>query len=126
MADKEKREPKSPQKVSIDARRSKVEADKLASMPGGFGWFGDLEKMLPRLLAGKDMLDLSSRVVRAIQGGRQVTMMMGAHVLRSGVQHFVKDLMETGHISGLAMNGACVIHDFELALLGKTTESVSR
>ena len=53
-------------------------------------------------------------------------MMIGAHVLRSGVQRFLKDLMEKGYISCLAMNGACVIHDFELAYLGKTTESVSR
>ncbi|MBF0233862.1 MAG: hypothetical protein HQK65_12610 [Desulfamplus sp.] len=52
--------------------------------------------------------------------------MMGAHVIRSGVQHFLINLMERGAISLIAMNGAGVIHDFELALIGKTTESVAR
>jgi hypothetical protein len=52
--------------------------------------------------------------------------MMGAHVLRSGVQRYVIDLMERGLLTCLATNGACAVHDFELALIGATTENVSR
>ncbi len=52
--------------------------------------------------------------------------MMGAHVLRAGVQRYLFDLMERGFVTCLAVNGACLIHDYELALIGKTTESVAR
>ena len=53
-------------------------------------------------------------------------LMMGAHMLRSGVQRYLIDLMEHGYLSCLAMNGAGMIHDFEFALIGATTESVAR
>ncbi len=55
----------------------------------------------------------------------EVIFMMGAHVIRAGVQLHIIDLMERGLISCIAMNGAGVIHDFELALIGATTESVA-
>jgi hypothetical protein len=51
--------------------------------------------------------------------------MMGAHVIRAGVNRFLIDLMERGILTHIAMNGAGPIHDFELALIGKTTESVA-
>jgi hypothetical protein len=51
---------------------------------------------------------------------------MGAHVLRAGTQRFLIDLMQRGLISLIAMNGAGPIHDWELALIGATTESVAR
>ncbi len=54
-----------------------------------------------------------------------VVLMAGAHVLRSGVQRFLIDLMEKGFLSCIAFNGAGVIHDYELALIGATTESVA-
>jgi len=50
---------------------------------------------------------------------------MGGHVSRSGVQKYIIDLMEKGYISCLAMNGAGIIHDYEFALIGATTESVA-
>jgi hypothetical protein len=52
--------------------------------------------------------------------------MLGAHLLRAGVNRHVIDLMERGLISHIAMNGAGVIHDYELARIGATTESVAR
>lgn len=52
--------------------------------------------------------------------------MMGAHVLRAGVNRHVIDLIERGVISHIAVNGACAIHDYELARIGETTESVAR
>jgi len=58
--------------------------------------------------------------------GRARPMMMGAHVIRSGVQRYLFELMERGYVSLLAVNGACLIHDYELALIGATTESVAR
>src|SRR5262245_57318595 len=52
--------------------------------------------------------------------------LMGAHVLRAGVSRFLIDMMERGLISHIAMNGAGPIHDWELSLIGATTESVAR
>ena len=52
--------------------------------------------------------------------------MMGAHVLRAGVSRHIIDLVERGFISHIAMNGAGAIHDYELARMGATTESVAR
>ena len=58
--------------------------------------------------------------------GASVIMMMGAHVIKQGLSRYVIDLIDRGHISVLATNGACAIHDYELARLGATTESVAR
>ena len=52
--------------------------------------------------------------------------MMGAHVLRAGVSRHIIDLVERGFIGHIAMNGAGAIHDYELARIGATTESVAR
>src|SRR5438093_912346 len=69
---------------------------------------------------------LAERVAQAHQDARPVIWMMGAHVIKQGLSRFVIDLMERGIITHVAMNGACVIHDFELAMVGATTESVAR
>lgn len=66
------------------------------------------------------------RVVAAHRRARPVILMMGAHVIKVGLSRFLIDMLERGLITHLAMNGACVIHDFELALVGATTESVAR
>jgi len=66
------------------------------------------------------------RVKLAAERGSAVILMMGAHVLRSGVQRYIIDLMERRLVSCIALNGAGVIHDYELALIGATTESVAR
>lgn len=69
-------------------------------------------------MVGRDMQS-------AVKAGAGVVMMIGAHVIRAGVQRYLIDLMERGAISCLAMNGAGVIHDYEFALIGATTESVA-
>lgn len=73
-----------------------------------------------------EMKIVAARIIEARKAGAPVVMMAGGHLIRSGVQRFVIDLMERGYISCLAMNGACVIHDYEFALIGATTESVAR
>lgn len=69
---------------------------------------------------------MGQRIREARSRGAEVILMMGAHVLRSGVQRYLIDLMERGLITAIAGNGACAIHDYELALIGATTESVAR
>lgn len=69
---------------------------------------------------------LGRRLVEASRRGTARVLLMGAHVLRAGVQRFVIDLMERGLVNHLAMNGAGPIHDWEFALIGATTESVAQ
>lgn len=74
----------------------------------------------------KRLQPLAAALARAKDQGASRILLMGAHVIRSGVQLYLIDLMRRGYISCLAMNGAGPIHDFELALYGATTESVAR
>lgn len=69
---------------------------------------------------------LGARLREARARGSARILLMGAHVIRAGVSRHLLDLMERGLISHLAMNGAGPIHDWELALIGATTESVAR
>ncbi len=69
---------------------------------------------------------IGRRLVEAKRRGGARILMMGAHVLRAGVSRHLIDLMERGLVSHIAMNGAGPIHDWELSLIGATTESVAR
>ena len=68
--------------------------------------------------------DLVSGIKAARRDGRQLIFSMGAHVIKCGLSRYVKEFMERGFITHLAGNGACSIHDFELACLGGTSEYV--
>jgi hypothetical protein len=69
---------------------------------------------------------VAARMVMARENKASVVLMIGAHVLRSGVQPHLIDLMERGYLSCIGMSGAGIIHDYEFALIGATTESVAR
>jgi hypothetical protein len=69
---------------------------------------------------------IASRMQAAKEGDAARILMMGAHVLRGGVNRFLIDWMERGVITHIAFNGAGAIHDYELARIGATTESVAR
>ncbi len=71
------------------------------------------------------ILKTASSIKSAKLHNKAVVLMMGAHVLRDGVQRYIIDLMKKGFIDCIAMNGAGVIHDFEFSLIGATTESVA-
>jgi len=70
--------------------------------------------------------EVARRLVDAKSNGAARILMMGAHVLRAGVNRHIIDLIERGSLDHLAMNGAGLIHDYELARIGATTESVAR
>lgn len=72
------------------------------------------------------LVEIAGRITAAREGGRPVILLMGAHVIKQGLSRFVIDLMEKGLLTHVGGNGACAIHDFELALIGATTESVGR
>ncbi len=69
---------------------------------------------------------LAGNVRQAAGNGSSIILMLGAHVLRKGTAPLLIDLMRRGFISHIALNGAGAIHDFELALIGQTCESVAR
>ena len=80
----------------------------------------------PRFNPGRGLEQVSRRIIGAKKNKAPVIWMIGGHVIRSGVQRYIIDLMEKGYISCLAMNGSGVIHDYELSLIGATTESVAK
>jgi hypothetical protein len=73
-----------------------------------------------------DLPVVADRLRAAKQAGAARILVMGAHLLRSGVNRHIIDLVERGFIDHIAMNGAGAIHDYELARIGATTESVAR
>ncbi len=77
-------------------------------------------------LDNPDLDTLAERIVAARRQGRQVIWMMGAHVIKQGLSSFVADFIRQGLVTHLGLNGACIIHDYELSLIGATTESVAR
>ena len=76
--------------------------------------------------AHADLAVIAQRLQAARERGAARILMMGAHVLRAGVNRFRIDWMERGVITHIAFNGAAAIHDYELARIGATTESVAR
>ncbi|MBI2679670.1 MAG: hypothetical protein HYX25_01525 [Candidatus Solibacter usitatus] len=72
------------------------------------------------------LAQVAQRLAEAKRSGAARILMMGAHVLRAGVNRHIIDLVERGWIDHIAMNGAGAIHDYELARIGATTESVAR
>jgi hypothetical protein len=87
-------------------------------------WLG-LDDPAPEF-AHPDLTEVARRFIEAKRLGAARILMMGAHVLRAGVNRHIIDLIERGLIDHIAMNGAGVIHDYELARIGATTESVAR
>jgi len=91
----------------------------------------DISEVLPldadlHLNDSPEMHAVAQRVIEARENGRQVILVMGAHVIKTGLSRFVVDLIERGVVTHIGVNGACAIHDYELALIGATTESVAR
>jgi hypothetical protein len=79
---------------------------------------------LPRTLAAETLRSLSGEILRARERGRPILWGLGAHVIKVGLSPVVVDLMERGYVTGVALNGAGVVHDFEMAFAGQTSEDV--
>jgi hypothetical protein len=80
----------------------------------------------PLLFEHPDLDAVAARLQQAKANGAARILMMGGHLIRAGVSRYIIDLMRRGLIDHVAMNGAGLIHDYELALTGGTTESVAR
>ncbi|MFH1307842.1 MAG: hypothetical protein ABIH72_03235 [archaeon] len=75
-------------------------------------------------LENEDLKELSEKIIEARRNNKQIIFMLGAHSLKVGLSLILIDLIKKGIITHLAVNGAFPIHDFEIALIGKTSESV--
>ena len=109
----------------LAGRASKARAEDFGRpfAPGGDAsptWFASL----PAMLGARDLQAAAAAIAAAKRGGRGVVWGIGAHVIKTGVSPILIDLMERGFVSALAMNGAGIIHDFEIALSGATSEDV--
>jgi hypothetical protein len=109
---------------SIKDRNSKVTIDDFAECPKAGGSMMDFLDSLPNILGAKDIKEIASRIIDTHMTGKTVAIGMGAHVIKVGLSPIIIEMMERGIISSIAMNGACIVHDFETAFIGCTSEDV--
>ena len=110
---------------NLSDRKSKVTAKEFAkTWQKGASYRTFLDK-LPDILAGAQLKSVISAIVRAYRNNHTILFGMGAHVIKVGLNPIVIDLMERRLITGVAMNGAGIIHDVELAMVGRTSEDVA-
>ncbi len=110
---------------SIKGRKSKVSVEDLGTTVGRGKSFADFLEGLPDILAASDIREIASKIASTHSGGNVVAMGMGAHVIKVGLGPMIIDFMERDIINMVALNGAGIVHDFELAYTGKTSEDVA-
>ena len=108
----------------LKKRHSKVRVSDFARLWRRGGSFSQFYRSLPDILGVKTLRAVAKAVAKAHRKGRPVIMGIGAHVVKVGLSPILVDLMQEGIVSAVAMNGAGIIHDFELALMGHTSEEV--
>jgi hypothetical protein len=110
----------------LASRKSKAHisdfARPYASGSGLAGWLASL----PALLAAADFRAVVQAIGDAKRGDRAIVWGIGAHVIKTGLSPVIIDLMERGFVSAIATNGAGIIHDFEIAVAGATSEDVEQ
>jgi hypothetical protein len=111
--------------VPIARRPNKVRAEEFASPPGGDRTFASFLRALPDVLVARDLLAVVNAIVDAHRRERGVVVMLGGHVVKTGLAPVLVDLMKRGVITHLAMNGSAAIHDYEIARFGGTSEDVA-
>jgi len=111
---------------SIHDRYSKVTVDNFAKPVKAGATVGELLDSLPEQLLGVDFPELVDRLVLCHRQGRPILLGMGAHVIKVGLNPLIIDLMERSIITGLALNGAGIVHDTEIAMAGRTSEEVEQ
>ena len=111
---------------SLKDRPSKVRTDDFARPHKQGRSFKDFFASLPNILAANHLKEVAAAIVQARKDKRPVMLGMGAHAIKVGLNPVIIDLMERGIITSLALNGAGIIHDFELAFVGQTSEDVGK
>ena len=110
--------------TSLARRGGKVSRADLARPVARGATFRSWLAALSPVLAGREVRERAAAIAAARRDGREVLLGIGAHVVKVGLSPWVVALMEEGVVTGVAMNGAGAIHDFELAATGSTSEEV--
>lgn len=107
--------------------RTRIRLDDVAQRGNDLDW-RDCWPLAPptQPFAHPEFAELVDRVLRARRDDRPVVLMMGGHPIKLGLSRFLIDLVRRGIVTHMAGNGSTVIHDFELALIGGTSENVSK
>ncbi len=108
----------------LGSRQSKARAEDFARPVAPGASFRDWFAALPAILGADDLRRVVAAIGAAKRRGSGIVWGLGAHVIKTGVSPVLVDLMERGYVSALAMNGAGIIHEFEIALSGATSEDV--
>ncbi len=111
--------------VPIARRPSKVVAGEFAHPPSSDRSFKAFLDALPDILVARDFRRVVSAIAGAAQKGRGVVLMLGGHVVKTGLSPVIIDLMRRKVVTHLAMNGSAAIHDYEVARFGATSEDVA-
>ena len=111
--------------VPIARRPNKVMAGEFAHPPGTDRSFKAFLSALPDILVAKDFRRVVSAVANAARGGRGVVLMLGGHVVKTGLSPVIIELMRRQVVTHLAMNGSAAIHDYEVSRFGATSEDVA-
>lgn len=109
----------------LQSRPSKVFIDDLGRPPSPHTSIGDWIDTLPKQLAANELRRLRDHLVRCHEEGHTVAVGIGGHVIKTGCAPYLIDWIERGIVKSISMNGSAAIHDFELALAGKTSEDVA-
>jgi len=108
----------------LASRKSKVSIRDFAKAPAANTSFTKFLDSLPIILAAEDLRHLLAAIHNARGQHKAMLWGLGGHVIKVGLGPVLIDLMKRGFVSGIAMNGAALIHDFEIALAGNTSEDV--
>src|SRR5580692_1484925 len=108
----------------LASRKSKVSVHDFATPPAANASLTKFLDSLPNILAAQDLRHLLTAIHRARKQGAPILWGIGGHVIKVGLGPVLIDLMRRGFVSGIAMNGAALLHDFEIALAGNTSEDV--
>lgn len=107
------------------SRKSKVNFQAFAKVCHRGGSFLEFYESLPNFLAAKQLRVAVDAIVAATRKQKPVILMFGAHVIKVGLSPLLLELLNRGIVKAIAMNGAGIVHDFELAFMGSTSEDVA-
>ncbi|MDD2679416.1 MAG: deoxyhypusine synthase family protein [Candidatus Omnitrophica bacterium] len=110
---------------SVRERQSKVKLADFAQLPAKHKSFSGFYNSLPNILKAKELRNVADDLVRARKRGKAVIFMAGAHVIKCGLNPVLIELIKKKVITCIALNGAGIIHDFEIAFQGATSEDVA-
>ncbi len=111
--------------VPVARRPNKVRTEEFAGLPKAGGSVSDFLAALPDVLVARDFRTVAHAVASAARAKKGVVLMLGGHVVKTGLAPVIIDLMRRGVVTHIGMNGSGAIHDYEIARFGATSEDVA-